>query len=59
MRGMGSSGAPQDSMEPSEINEKSQVLGRQIWRVVPYAKRYPGRVLAGVLGNATCPVSSI
>ena len=40
-------------MAPSEINEKSQVLGRQIWRVVPYAKRYPGRVLAGVLGNAT------
>ena len=49
----GRSGAPQDSMEPSEINERSQVLGRQIWRVVPYAKRYPGRVLAGVLGNAT------
>jgi ATP-binding cassette subfamily B protein len=40
-------------MAPSEINEKSQVLGRQIWRVVPYAKRYPRRVLAGVLGNAT------
>tara|TARA_B100000459_G_scaffold117087_1_gene69928 strand:+ start:1948 stop:3762 length:1815 start_codon:yes stop_codon:yes gene_type:complete len=39
-------------MAPSEINEKSQVLGRQIWRVVPYAKRYPGRVLSGVLGNA-------
>ena len=49
----GRSGAPQDSMEPSEINERSQVLGRQIWRVVPYAKRYPGRVLSGVLGNAT------
>ena len=49
----GRSGAPQDSMAPSEINEKSQVLGRQIWRVVPYAKRYPRRVLAGVLGNAT------
>ena len=49
----GRSGSPQDSMEPSEINERSQVLGRQIWRVVPYAKRYPGRVLAGVLGNAT------
>lgn len=49
----GRSGAPQDSMAPSEINEKTQVLGRQIWRVVPYAKRYPGRVLAGVLGNAT------
>lgn len=48
----GRSGAPQDSMAPSEINEKSQVLGRQIWRVVPYAKRYPGRVLSGVLGNA-------
>ena len=34
------------------IRDRSQVLGRQIWRVVPYAKRYPGRVLSGVLGNA-------
>ena len=50
MRGMGSGGG--DAMEPSDINEKTQIVGRQIWRVVPYAKRYPGRVLAGIFGNA-------
>ena len=41
-----------DPMSPSSINEKTQVVGRQIWRVVPYAKRYPGRVLAGFFSNA-------
>ena len=50
MRGMSSGGG--DAMEPSDINEKTQIVGRQIWRVVPYAKRYPGRVLAGIFGNA-------
>ena len=50
MRGMASGGS--DAMEPSDINEKTQVVGRQIWRVVPYAKRYPGRVLSGIFGNA-------
>ncbi len=39
-------------MSPSSINEKTQVVGRQIWRVVPYAKRYPGRVIAGFFSNA-------
>jgi len=51
MRSIGSGGG--DAMEPSDINEKTQIVGRQIWRVVPYAKRYPGRVLAGIFGNAT------
>ena len=41
-----------DAMEPSDINDKTQIIGRQIWRVVPYAKRYPGRVLSGIFGNA-------
>ena len=41
-----------DPMSPSSINDKTQVVGRQIWRVVPYAKRYPGRVLAGFFSNA-------
>ena len=41
-----------DPMSPSSINEKTQVVGRQIWRVVPYAKRYPGRVIAGFFSNA-------
>ena len=41
-----------DPMSPSSINEKTQIVGRQIWRVVPYAKRYPRRVLAGFFSNA-------
>ena len=40
-----------DPMSPSAINEKTQIVGKQIWRVVPYAKRYPGRVLSGILSN--------
>ena len=51
MRGMSSS-SKADPMSPSSINEKTQIVGRQIWRVVPYAKRYPGRVLAGFFSNA-------
>ena len=41
-----------DPMSPSSINEKAQVVGRQIWRVAPYAKRYPRRVVAGFFSNA-------
>lgn len=41
-----------DSMAPDDINENHQVLGRQVWRVIPYAKRYPRRLLAGFVGNA-------
>ena len=41
-----------DPMSPSSINEKTQIVGRQIWRVVPYAKRYPGRVFSGIFSNA-------
>ncbi len=43
-------------MDPENGNEDSQVLGRQVWRVIPYAKRYPGRVLTGILANATARV---
>lgn len=50
MRGMASNSG--DAMEPNDINDKTQIVGRQIWRVVPYAKRYPGRVVAGIVGNA-------
>lgn len=49
------SGNP-DAMDPENGNEDSQVLGRQVWRVIPYAKRYPGRVLTGILANATARV---
>lgn len=43
-------------MAPEEINEGHQVLGRQVWRVIPYAKRYPRRLIAGFLGNACARV---
>ena len=45
-----------DAMGPDESDEESQVLGRQIWRVVPYAKRYPGHVLTGIFANAAARI---
>ena len=39
-----------DPMAPS--HDQKQIVGRQIWRVVPYAKRYPGRVFSGIFSNA-------
>lgn len=41
-----------DKMSPEDINDSADVLGRQIWRVVPYAKKYPKRVLTGIFANA-------
>ena len=46
MRGMSS-----DLMSPDADQETTQIVCRQIWRVVPYAKRYPGRVATGILSN--------
>ena len=45
-------GASGDLMSPSAEGEKTQIVGRQIWRVVPYAKKYPGRVFSGIFSNA-------
>ena len=36
-------------MSPEDINEGAEVLGKQIWRIVPYAKKYPKRVFTGFL----------
>ena len=41
-----------DKMSPEDINGNADVLGKQIWRIVPYAKKYPGRVLTGIFANA-------
>ena len=41
-----------DSTDAQPLEEKTKVLGSQVWRVVPYAFRYPRRLLAGFLGNA-------
>jgi ATP-binding cassette subfamily B protein len=45
-------GAGKDLMSPEDINEGAEVLGKQIWRVIPYAKKYPGRVFTGIFANA-------
>jgi len=42
----------EQSLEEEQLDEKTKVLGSQVWRVVPYAFRYPRRLLAGFLGNA-------
>jgi ATP-binding cassette subfamily B protein len=44
--------AQADAMGPEGDDEASAPLGRQIWRVLPYAKRYPGRVFTGIFANA-------
>ena len=46
------SGGGKDMMSPEDINEGAEVLGKQIWRVIPYAKKYPGRVFTGIFANA-------
>ena len=52
MTGAQSARAQGDKMSPEENNDGTDVLGKQIWRIVPYAKKYPKRVAAGVLANA-------
>ncbi|DAC10233.1 MAG TPA: ABC transporter ATP-binding protein, partial [Candidatus Poseidoniales archaeon] len=48
MRGRGGG----DMMSPEDINDKVAVMGRQLWRVVPYATAYPRRLTTGLLANA-------
>ena len=50
-RGHGGHGN-KDAMAPEDINANVQVMGKQIWRVIPYAKKYPKRVLIGIFANA-------
>ncbi len=40
-----------ESPAPEQLNEGRQVLGKQIWRILPYAKAYPRRVLSGIFAN--------
>jgi ATP-binding cassette subfamily B protein len=50
--------APIDGLakNSSDLIDEKQVLGRQIWRVIPYMKRYWQRALGGFLTNATARV---
>ena len=47
-----------DLMNP-DGDEDTAVLGRQIWRVVPYAIRYPRRLITGFLSNACARASDL
>ncbi len=40
------------SKDKSELVDEKQVVGRKIWRVVPYVTRYWKRALGGILANA-------
>ena len=40
------------SKDMSEMTDDSQVVGRKIWRVVPYVTRYWKKALGGILANA-------
>jgi len=40
------------SKDNSELQDDKQVIGRKIWRVVPYVTRYWKRALGGILANA-------
>ena len=41
-----------DHLSPEELNDsKVEVLGKQIWRVVPYGLQYKKRALTGILAN--------
>ena len=44
--------AQYDHLSAEDLNsEKIEVLGKQIWRVIPYALSYKGRALAGMVSN--------
>ena len=40
------------SKDLSDLAEEKQVVGRKIWRIVPYVTRYWQRALGGILANA-------
>ena len=40
------------SKDQSDTIDQNQVVGRKIWRVVPYVSRYWKRALGGILANA-------
>ena len=40
------------SKDASDLTDEKQVVGRKIWRIVPYIKRYWRRAVGGVAANA-------
>ena len=45
-----------DGMSPEDINGNADVLGKQIWRIVPYAKKYPEARLHRYFCQQYCPI---
>lgn len=44
--------AQYDHLPPEDLNDsKTDVLGKQIWRVIPYGMKYKKRALIGILAN--------
>ncbi len=54
-----SNSIPETGLMDPDGDDGSTVLGRQIWRVVPYATRYPGRLVTGFLSNACARASDL
>ena len=40
------------SKDASDLTDEKQIVGRKIWRIVPYVKRYWRRAVGGVAANA-------
>ena len=52
--------AQYDHLAPEDLNpEGVTVLGRQIWRVVPYGLRYRNRAIVGILSNGMARFADI
>ena len=44
--------AQYDHLSPEELNaSKGDIMGKQIWRVIPYGMNYKKRALTGILAN--------
>ena len=44
--------AQYDHLSPEQLNSKKiDILGKQVWRVIPYGMRYWKRAVTGILAN--------
>ena len=44
--------AQHQHLSPEQLNsDKIDILGKQIWRVIPYGMKYKKRALVGILAN--------
>ena len=38
--------------DSSDLADEKQIVGKQIWRVIPYIKQYWQRAVGGIVSNA-------